>query len=97
MRLGLVAGTVIAARKDVRLEGTKLLLVRMIDATGTETSDELIAIDTVGAGEGETVIVSEGSSARRSVGSNDSPTDAAVVGIVDHWYNGDTHHSGVDA
>ena len=83
MLLGKIAGTVVATRKDEKLQGKKLLIVRIIDP---ETGDELgyqVAIDTVGAGAGETVIIVSGSSARMASGMADHPVDCTIVGIVD--------------
>jgi microcompartment protein CcmK/EutM len=84
MRLARVVGTVVATRKDPRLEGRKLLVCRMTDPSGAESSDEyLVAVDTVSAGTREHVLVVQGSSARMAAGCQDSPVDAAIVGIVD--------------
>jgi len=93
MHLARVIGTVVSARKDERLNGSKLLLLEPLSPTGKAGGPSaVIAVDTVGAGVEEAVIYVTGSSARRAVGSEDAPTDAAVVGIVDHWdANGRTH------
>ncbi|MGA8262416.1 MAG: EutN/CcmL family microcompartment protein [Arenicellales bacterium] len=93
MHLARVIGTVVSARKDERLEGSKLLLLDPLSTNGDSNGTAaIIAVDTVGAGVEEAVIYVTGSSARRAVGSEDAPTDAAVVGIVDHWdANGRTH------
>ncbi|MBI4750748.1 MAG: EutN/CcmL family microcompartment protein [Acidobacteria bacterium] len=76
-------GTVVATRKDSRLQGHKLLVVKPINLEGQEENSFLIAIDTVGAGARETVLVVSGSSARLAHGLKDCPVDAAIVGIVD--------------
>ena len=83
MILGRVAGTIVATRKDPRLEGFKLLLVKPVSPDGKEDGNYLIAVDTVSAGSRETVIVVSGSSARMADGCKDKPVDAAIVGIVD--------------
>jgi ethanolamine utilization protein EutN len=83
MTLGRVVGTVVATRKDPRLEGFKLLVVRGVDPDGTEKKTYVVAVDTVDAGHGELVLVVAGSSARMSEGCHDRPIDAAVVGVVD--------------
>lgn len=83
MQLGRVIGTVVATRKDARLEGYKLLVVRLQNADGRDESGYLVAVDTVGAGAGERVLVVQGSSARMARDSQDKPIDAAIVGIVD--------------
>jgi ethanolamine utilization protein EutN len=84
MILARVIGTVVATRKDERLLGTKLLVVRPIDLKGKADGGALVAVDTVEAGVGETVLVVGGSSARMAFGLKDTPVDAAIVGVVDH-------------
>jgi microcompartment protein CcmK/EutM len=83
MILGRIAGTVVATRKDEKLEGRKLLLVKTIDPETKAESGYVIAVDTVGAGAGETVICVSGSSARMAAGLKDHPVDTAIIGIVD--------------
>ena len=83
MLLARILGTVVATRKDQRLEGKKLLIVRPIDVHGNDESGYLVALDTVGAGFRETVLIVQGSSARLAQGLKDCPVDAAIVGIVD--------------
>ena len=72
-----------ATRKDERLHGRKLLIARMINVDGEDEKGHLIAVDTVGAGVQEVVLIVQGSSARLAFGCKDCPIDAAVVGIVD--------------
>lgn len=83
MILGRVVGTVVATRKDEKLEGTKLLIVKTIDPETREFTGYRVSIDTVGAGAGETVILVNGSAARMATGMKDRPADSAIVGIVD--------------
>jgi len=83
MLLARVVGTVVATRKDHRLESHKLLVVRGMDPSGKPEGNYLVALDTVDAGVGETVLVVSGSSARMASGMKDTPVDAAIVGIVD--------------
>lgn len=83
MLLARIVGTVVATRKDPRLVTQKLLLARAVDPRGAVESHYLVAVDTVDAGVGETVLIVSGSSARMASGMKDSPVDAAVVGIVD--------------
>ncbi|HQR40838.1 MAG TPA: EutN/CcmL family microcompartment protein [Blastocatellia bacterium] len=85
MLLARIVGTVVATRKDPRLDGRKLLVVTPVDAAspGTARGTPLIAVDTVGAGVRETVLIVQGSSARMAQGCSDCPVDAAIVGIVD--------------
>jgi len=81
--LARVVGTVVATRKDPRLVSNKLLLVRPVDPRGKADGHYVVAVDTVDAGVGETVLIVSGSSARMASGMKDCPVDAAVVGIVD--------------
>ncbi|HTM32050.1 MAG TPA: EutN/CcmL family microcompartment protein [Vicinamibacterales bacterium] len=84
MLLARIVGTVVATRKDPRLVSNKLLLARPVDPQGKVEGNYLVAVDTVDAGVGETVLVVSGSSARMAAGMKDCPVDAAVVGIIDH-------------
>jgi microcompartment protein CcmK/EutM len=81
--LARIVGTVVATRKDPRLVSNKLLVVRPIDPRGKAEGSYLVAVDTVDAGVGETVLVVSGSSARMASGMKDCPVDAAIVGIID--------------
>lgn len=83
MYLARVAGTVVATRKDPKLEGSTLLLVVPVEPDGTRGSGYQVAVDTVDAGFREMVLVVRGSSARMAEGMADRPVDAAIVGIVD--------------
>jgi ethanolamine utilization protein EutN len=84
MILARVVGTIVATRKDPRLEGHKLLILKPITPQGKDESNYLIAVDTVSAGFREKVIVVSGSSARMAEGCKDKPVDASIVGIVDN-------------
>ena len=83
MLLARIVGTVVATRKDPRLVSTKLLVARPIDPRGKGEGAYLVAVDTVDAGVGETVLIVSGSSARMAFGMKDCPVDAAIVGIID--------------
>ena len=83
MLLAKVVGTVVATRKDPRLVGHKLMVARPVDPRGKSEGAYLVAVDTVDAGIGETVLIVSGSSARMAAGLKDCPVDAAIVGIVD--------------
>lgn len=84
MVIARVVGTVVATRKDPRLVSSKLLIARPIDPKGKgDGSNYLVAVDTVDAGVGETVLVVSGSSARMASGMKDCPVDAAIIGIID--------------
>ena len=81
MVIGKVVGSIIATRKNEKLIGQKLLVIRPLE--NMEEKAEFVAIDNVGAGLGETVLVARGSAARIGCGLESAPVDAAIVGIVD--------------
>lgn len=83
MIIGKVVGMAVATVKDARLEGSKILLVTETDQTGKPLGKPFLALDTVGAGEDELVIVVQGSSARVAAGDASTPVDATIVGILD--------------
>ena len=83
MLLARVVGTVVTTRKDERLMGAKLLLVRSIDPHGKDEAAHMVAVDTVDAGLQDRVLVVSGSSARMAAGLKDCPVDAAIVGVID--------------
>jgi len=78
-----VTGSAVATLKHDLLKTTKLLLVSPADVEGNVTGQPFLAVDLVGAGVGELVVVSQGSSARVATGQNSSPADAAIVGTLD--------------
>jgi len=83
MLLGKVIGTVVATRKAPDLEGAPLLLLRGLDAEGKPTALVVVAVDGVGAGVGEVVLYTSGSSARQTDATRDRPVDAVIMAIVD--------------
>ncbi len=83
MILARVVGTVVATRKDPRLEGKKLLILQPVNPEGKAEGGYVVAVDTVGAGTRELVLAVSGSSARMADGCKDVPVDTAIVGIVD--------------
>ncbi|ADK13780.1 MULTISPECIES: EutN/CcmL family microcompartment protein [Clostridium] len=84
MFLGKVVGKVVSTQKSEKLIGNKLLIVKKIDEKENLIGDHFVAVDTVGAGANDTVIVVTGSGSRNSSDSqNDIPIDASIVGIVD--------------
>jgi ethanolamine utilization protein EutN len=83
MLLARIVGTVVATRKDPRLVSSKLLVARPVDPRGKPEGSYLVAVDTVDAGVGETVLIVSGSSARMAAGMKDCPVDAAIIGIID--------------
>jgi microcompartment protein CcmK/EutM len=83
MLIARIIGTVVATQKDPRLSGKKLLVLRTLNIDGSDTNGYVVAVDTVGAGFHEKVLVVAGSSARLAEGMKDIPVDAAVVGVID--------------
>jgi ethanolamine utilization protein EutN len=84
MQIGRVIGTVVSTQKHRKFEGAKLLLVQPVNVDGTPRGTALLAVDGVGAGVQENVlIVLEGRAAGEALGRKAAPVDAAVVGIVD--------------
>jgi len=83
MQVGRVVGTLVATRKDERLVGTKLLVVRIMDPAFKEEQGYVVAVDTVNAGAGDRVLVVAGSSARLAQGMKDAPIDSAIIGVID--------------
>jgi ethanolamine utilization protein EutN len=85
MHIGQVVGTVVSTQKHRKLEGAKLLLVQPQTPEGTPRGPTLLAIDSVGAGIGERVLlVVEGKAAGDALGRKAAPVDAAIIGIIDH-------------
>ncbi|SCY89322.1 MULTISPECIES: EutN/CcmL family microcompartment protein [Desulfoluna] len=83
MIVGKVIGNVWATRKEDGLSGMKLMVVRRLDACTNEELDSLVAVDFIGAGIGDRVLVTTGSSARNAGSISDAPVDATIVGIID--------------
>ena len=85
MQLAQVIGEVVATVKDANLVGTKLLVLQPIAASGDPVGRTLVALDSVGAGVGEHVFFVRGREAAFPFYPAEPPTDASIVGIVDHW------------
>jgi ethanolamine utilization protein EutN len=83
MFLGRVIGTVWSTKKDENLVGAKFLIVREVTLDLKEKDRFVVAVDSVGAGEGEVVLVATGSSSRMTSFTKDKPVDAVIMGIVD--------------
>jgi ethanolamine utilization protein EutN len=83
MLLGRVIGTVWATRKDPKVGGMKWLVVRALKPDRKPLDSFVVAVDAVGAGVGETVLVTQGSSARQTELTTNKPVDAVIVAIVD--------------
>lgn len=85
MQLARVIGNVVSTNKAEKLHGLKLLLVKPIDIeTFTEKGGVFVAIDTVGAGEGEVVMTVGGSSSRQTLITTEKPVDQSIIAIIDH-------------
>ena len=82
MIIGKVIGSIVATRKNANLIGQKLMIVQPINES--DAKGNIVAIDDVGAGIGEIVLVAQGSAARIGCGHENAPVDAAIVGIVDN-------------
>ncbi|MBM3818444.1 MAG: ethanolamine utilization protein EutN [Acidimicrobiia bacterium] len=85
MQLAKVIGDVVITRKDENLTGIALLVVQPIGADGAASGRALVAVDSVGAGVGETVFVVRGKEAMFPWYPTEVPADAGIVGIVDRW------------
>lgn len=82
MIIGKVVGSIVSTRKSEKLVGNKFMIVEPLDHMESSTR-QLVAIDNIGAGIGEVVLVAQGSAARIGCGVENAPVDAAIVGIVD--------------
>lgn len=83
MRIARIVGSAVSTVKEKSLVGHKLLLVREADEYNEMTGPVFVAVDVVGAGTGELVMVTEGSAARQSGTTSDQPVDAVIMGILD--------------
>jgi len=83
MHLGKVIGTVVSTRKDEKLESLKMLIVQLIGIDLKATGSIVVAIDSVGAGTGEIVLIASGSSARQTTTTEGKPVDTVIMAIVD--------------
>lgn len=82
MIIGKVTGSIVSTRKQDNLVGNKFMVIEPVGTMNGEHK-QLVAIDNIGAGIGEYVLVAQGSAARIGCGMPDSPVDAAIVGIID--------------
>ena len=83
MQIAYVIGSTIATIKDEKLRGRKLLIVQETDLEGKITGKPFIAVDTVDAGTGDLVVITEGSSARQTEFTQNVPVDAVIVAVID--------------
>ena len=82
MIVGKVVGTVVSTRKNENLIGCKFMVIEPVTELGG-SNKQIVAIDNIGAGIGETVLIAQGSAARIGCNMAEAPVDAAIVGIVD--------------
>jgi microcompartment protein CcmK/EutM len=85
MQIAKIVGDVVATRKDENLVGLKLLILQPLTPAGEAVGRTLIAVDSAGAGVGETVFFVRGKEASFPFYPVEAPVDAGIVGIVDHW------------
>ena len=85
MNLAQVLGRVVSTQKEPSLDGMKLLMLGIAGPDGKPTGGSVVAVDAVGAGEGEYVLYAAGSSARQTVLTDGKPVDAVIMAIVDSW------------
>jgi microcompartment protein CcmK/EutM len=85
MLIGKVVGTLVASRKEEKLEGMKFLVLRQVGVEAQLGSGYVVAVDAVGAGLDEYVLYASGSSARQTVITDKRPVDAVVMAIIDQW------------
>jgi len=85
MLIGKVVGSVVATRKDEKLEQRKLLLVQVHDQHNKPRDQYVVAVDSVGAGMQEMVLYATGSSARQTTLTENRPCDAVIMAVVDSW------------
>lgn len=84
MQFARVIGNVVCTRKDDKLVGTKLLIVQPVSLDGSAKGNQIVAVDAVGSGEGELVLIVSGSSARQTKRTEGNPVDATIMAIVDY-------------
>ena len=85
MLIGKVVGSVVATRKDEKMENRKLLLVQVHDHNNKPKDQYVVAVDSVGAGNDEMVLYATGSSARQTTLTENRPCDAVIMAVVDSW------------
>jgi ethanolamine utilization protein EutN len=88
VRIAYIVGTAVATMKDARLKGHRLLLAQEADLDGKPHGQPFVAVDTVDAGAGDLVVITEGSSARQTDLTQNLPVDAVVVGVLDSLETG---------
>lgn len=85
MVIGVVVGSVVASQKTARMDGLSLRIVRRVTSEGKLTEGYMVAVDMLGAANGEYVLASSGSTARQTTLTDNKPVDAIIIAIVDMW------------
>jgi ethanolamine utilization protein EutN/carbon dioxide concentrating mechanism protein CcmL len=85
MLIGKVVGSVVATRKDEKLQSQKLLVVQVHDQNNKPKDQYVVAVDSVGAGQNDLVLYATGSSARQTTMTENRPCDAVIMAVVDSW------------
>ena len=85
MQVGQVVGTLVATRKDEKLQNQKLLVVQVHDQSNKPKDQYVVAVDSVGAGHEDMVLYATGSSARQTTQTENRPCDAVIMAVVDSW------------
>ena len=83
MIVGEVVNSIWCTRKEESLTGMKLLTVKLLDMQNRDNERIIVAVDLIGAGIGERVLITQGSSARKSLENDEAPIDSIIVGIID--------------
>lgn len=97
MFIGKVVGSLWATRKVENTSGIKFLIIQPYNLNKAPNTDTVVAADTLGAGEGELVMVAYGKAARIAVGNDNMSIEAAVIGIIDEYtIDGDSYHGDLD-
>ncbi|MFC1853111.1 EutN/CcmL family microcompartment protein [candidate division CSSED10-310 bacterium] len=83
MKFAIIIGNCVATRKDEKITGRKLMVIQPVDISFQKSGDPLVAVDAVGAGEGELILFASGSSARQTTLTEGTPCDCVIMAIVD--------------
>jgi microcompartment protein CcmK/EutM len=83
MLIARVVGDIVSTIKDEKMNGRKLLIVREVTVEDEMVGKPIVAVDTVDAGAGDVVLIAQGSSARQTALTKETPTDAVIIGIID--------------
>ena len=97
MFIGEIIGSVIATHKTANMTGLSLRIVRQVNVDTSPTTRYVVAVDAIGAAEGELVLVTSGSAARQTKETDNRPVDAIIMAIIDTWQtdNNEQYHKGL--